>query len=101
MQQQQLVPEYSGLTFQCVHAQMAANAVAVADRQAQAQESGLDASGRPVVHKVCGAAQTSLRDNLRCCKPESEGCLGGFSRSTMQCVLSQCLLLANVLPEIM
>ena len=32
---------------------MAANAVAVADRQAQAQESGLDASGRPVVHKVC------------------------------------------------
>ncbi|KAK9826861.1 hypothetical protein WJX81_001210 [Elliptochloris bilobata] len=32
--------------------QMAANAVAVADRAAQAEESGLDASGRPVVHKV-------------------------------------------------
>jgi len=33
-------------------AQMAADAVAVADRQAQAAESGLDASGRPVVTKV-------------------------------------------------
>ncbi len=32
--------------------QMAADAVAVADRQAQAAESGLDASGRPVVTKV-------------------------------------------------
>lgn len=36
----------------CFVLQMAADAVAVADRQAQAAESGLDASGRPVVTKV-------------------------------------------------
>lgn len=50
---------------------MAANAVAVADRQAQAQESGLDASGRPVVHKVwaslCGKDAT-LSYYRECCR---------------------------------
>ena len=70
---------------------MAANAVAVADRQAQAQESGLDASGRPVVHKVCArlrkrvcetpcdAASLSQRAALEECLGNNIMCFGMVS----------------------